>query len=86
MQWFTRPGGEVTSFDLLADLARITCPTLVLGGEDDPMIPIECQADIAAALRNAPVQIERFTDCGHGVVADQPERAFAVIREFICGA
>ena len=25
-------------------------PMLVMGGEDDPMVPIECQADIAAAL------------------------------------
>ncbi|MDU1695307.1 MAG: alpha/beta hydrolase [Bradyrhizobium sp.] len=85
LQWFTRPGGEVTSFDLVPDLHRISCPTLVLGGEDDPMTPIACQVDIAAALRPDLVRFERFADCGHGVVSDQPERAFAVIRDFILG-
>jgi proline iminopeptidase len=49
LQWFTRPGGESDSFDLFPDLHRIQCPTLVLGGEDDPIHPIESQADIAAA-------------------------------------
>ena len=50
LQWFTRPGGESLTFDLFPDLHRIRCPTLVMGGEDDPIHPIESQADIAAAL------------------------------------
>jgi hypothetical protein len=29
------------------------------------------------------VQFERFADCGHAVVPDAPERAMAVIRDFI---
>jgi pimeloyl-ACP methyl ester carboxylesterase len=83
LQWFTRPGGESHSFNMLADTHRIQCPTLVLGGEDDPMLPIECQADIAAALPAHLVQFERFENCGHAVVPDAPERAMAVIRDFI---
>src|SRR5947199_7880235 len=35
LKWWARPGGESRSFDLLADLSRIACPTLVMGGEDD---------------------------------------------------
>jgi pimeloyl-ACP methyl ester carboxylesterase len=65
------------------DLHRIRCPTLVLGGEDDPIHPIESQADIAAALPPHIVQFERFTGCGHAVMPDAPERATAVIRDFI---
>jgi proline iminopeptidase len=83
LQWFTRPGGESLSFDMLGDLSRIQCPTLVLGGEDDPMLPIECQADIAAALPQHLAQFERFENCRHAVVPDAPERAMAVIRDFI---
>jgi proline iminopeptidase len=83
LQYFTRPDGENLSFDMLADLSRIVCPTLVMGGEDDPMTPIEAQADIAAALPKHLVRFERFSDCGHAVIADQPERGLAVIREFI---
>ncbi len=81
--WFTRPNGESHSFNLVPDLRRIRCPTLVLGGEDDPMHPIESQADIAAALPPHLVQFERFADCGHAVMPDAPESATAVIRDFI---
>jgi proline iminopeptidase len=81
--WFTRPGGEGRTFDFFPMLQRVACPTLVLGGEEDPMIPIICQEDIAAALPAHLVRFERFPGCGHGVVHDAPERAMAVIRDFI---
>ena len=83
LQWFTRPGGESHTFNMLGDLGRIQCPTLVLGGEDDPIHPIESQADIAAALPADLVQFERFKDCRHAVVPDAPELAMAVMRDFI---
>jgi len=82
-RWFTRPGGEGQRFDLFPALPRVQCPTLVLGGEEDPMTPIECQADIATALPAHLVRFERFPGCGHGVLPDAPERAMAAIRDFI---
>jgi pimeloyl-ACP methyl ester carboxylesterase len=86
LHWFTRPGGgEGHTFNMLADLRRVRCPTLVMGGEDDPMTPIECQVDLAAALPADLVRFERFADCRHGVVPDEPEQALAMIRGFIAG-
>jgi proline iminopeptidase len=76
-------GGEDRTFDLLPELAKVRCPTLVLGGEDDPICPIDDQADIAAALPAHLVRFERFPGCGHGVYRDAPERAFAIVRDFI---
>jgi proline iminopeptidase len=83
LHWFTWPGGESHTFNMFPQLCRIECPTLVLGGEDDPMVPIERQADIAAALPAQLVRFERFPDCRHGVVLDAPEPAIAAIRHFI---
>jgi proline iminopeptidase len=83
LHWFTRPGGESHTFNMFADLGRIQSPTLVLGGEDDPIHPIESQADIAAALPRHLVQFERFPNCRHAVIPDAPERAMEVIRSFI---
>jgi pimeloyl-ACP methyl ester carboxylesterase len=83
LQWFTRPGGESHTFNMFPDMGRICCPTLVMGGEDDPIHPIESQADIAAALPPHLVQFERFPNCRHAVIPDAPERALAVIRKFI---
>ena len=82
-RWFTQPGGEGHTFDFFPALSRVQCPTLVMGGDDDPMTPIECQAEIAAALPAYLVRFERFPGCGHAVLPDAPERAMALIREFI---
>jgi proline iminopeptidase len=82
MQWFDRAGGEGRTFDMMPDLARIACPTLVLGGEEDPAAPIEDQADIAAALPPHLVRFQRFAHAGHSVYRDDP-RAYDAIRNFI---
>jgi proline-specific peptidase len=79
---FFRTGGEIWSFDMLGDLARIRCPTLVLGGDEDPITPIECQEDIAAAIPRQWVRFERFATAGHGAFRDDPA-AFETIRKFI---
>jgi len=81
--WFARPGGEVRTFNFFPALPCIECPTLVLGGKDDPMIPIECQKEIAADLPAHLMRFERFANCGHSIIADAAQRAFTVIREFI---
>jgi proline iminopeptidase len=84
LQWFTRPdGGEGHRFDLMADLGRVVCPTLVIGGEDDPMTPIEAQLDIAAALPQHLVRFERFPNCGHGISVDAPDDYIAMIRDYV---
>lgn len=74
---------EIATMDLLPGLANVRCPTLVLGGEQDPVCPIEDQEEIAAAVPAEWVRFERFDDCGHGVYRDHPERAFALLRAFI---
>ena len=81
--WFNRPGGDGRTYDLLVDLARVRCPTLVLGGTLDPMVPIECQRDIARAVPHHLLTYREFKGCGHGVVPDAPDEALAVVRSFI---
>ena len=84
-EWFTRPGGEGRSFDMLGDLDALTCPTLIIGGDDDPMVPVECQIELAGAFRPGIARFEQVDGAGHGVVADAPEKTFELIREFLTG-
>jgi pimeloyl-ACP methyl ester carboxylesterase len=63
----------------------LRCPTLVLSGDLDPVTPIADSDDIAAAAPPAVLRYERFIGAGHGVSRDQPERYFAVLREFLAG-
>jgi len=76
-------GGEDQTANLLPDLARVRCKTLVLAGEDDPITPVEDALDIAAAVPPACVRLVRFPGCGHGVFRDDRPAAFAEIRRFL---
>lgn len=81
--WFNGPKNEHGRMDYRQDLGRITCPTLVMAGELDPITPIEFSEEIVQGLSPELVTFKRFDNCGHGVVGDQPEAAFQAIRNFI---
>jgi len=70
-------------FDFRPMLGRIRCPTLVLGGEDDPACPIEDAAEMAGLIPKHLVRFERFANAGHGLSHDAPEQFLRVVREFI---
>lgn len=71
---------EGLTVDLFPELGSIRCPTLVLGGELDPITPVADSEDIAAAIPNAELVI--VEGAGHGVFRDKPDEALALIREF----
>lgn len=77
---------EQSRMDFRAALSLVTCPVLLMVGEDDPVTPPVCSEAIAAALTQSTLRFERYGDCGHGVVGDQPERSFAALRSFIASA
>ncbi len=77
------PRREQNKFDFLPDLRRIKCPTLVMGGEDDPITPIQDSEEIAAALPPELMRFERFPATGHGIVRDAPERFIQLLKEFV---
>jgi proline iminopeptidase len=80
---FAFGGGEDQSFNLLPDLGKVQCRTLVLAGEEDPITPMGDSEDIVAALPRPLTRFERFANAGHGVWRDQPDAAFRSIRAFI---
>ena len=80
---FNGPLKEQGRMDFRTGLARIQCPVLVMAGDMDPITPMVFSETIAACLPPHLVRLERFPDCGHGVFGDDPERAFAVLRDFI---
>lgn len=74
--------GETRTFDMLAELRRIRCPTLLLAGELDPICPIEAADDIARHVPAEVLTYRRYARCGHGAYRDVPE-AFAELRKFV---
>lgn len=56
--------------ELTPRYADIRQPTLILWGKDDKILPISFATPLVQALPQASLQT--LTDCGHGVVWDQP--------------
>ena len=69
--------------DLLPLMKQISCPTLILHGDDDPICPIDDAHGMLAALRPGIGRLEQFERCGHGVWRDHPEAGLHAIRTFI---
>jgi proline iminopeptidase len=69
--------------DFREALGRITCPSLVIGGEDDPITPIGRSELLAACLPPHLVRLVKVPNAGHGVHNDDPELAMRLLREFI---
>ncbi len=60
-------------------LKTVRVPTLVLHGEDDPLLPVECGRDVAALVPGA--KIETFPGWGH----DVPEQMVPTLVSSISG-
>ncbi len=69
--------------DFLPTLAKITCPTLVMCGEDDPITPIDDAADIAEALGKNLAGFVRIAGARHFLRFDAPDDYFGHLRTFI---
>lgn len=82
-QWFNGPSNEHGRMDFREALGRVKCPVLIMAGEEDPITPILFSEEMARCLPAARVRFERFADCGHGIVEDDPERYYRTIGDFV---
>jgi proline iminopeptidase len=76
--------GEQHTMDLRAGLARATCPVLVVGGELDPICPIETNEEVARSLPPEVVLFERLAGVSHMEVAG--DASLDLIRAFVTSA
>lgn len=61
-------------------LVTIRCPTLVLCGRDDELIPLEVHLSMAEAIAGA--RLEVIDDCGHLLPLEQPEQLTLFLRDW----
>lgn len=66
------------SLDLRERLPNITAPTLVIGGAEDAVFPIEHSSAIAAAIPNA--RLEIVDDVGHGLLFECAGRVLELLE------
>ena len=67
--------------DSRPSLAAVTCPTLVVVGEQDVLTPPERAAEMATAMPNARLVV--VPDCGHLSTLEQPEAVTHALVDFL---
>jgi pimeloyl-ACP methyl ester carboxylesterase len=79
--------GWLGAFDALLSyrirdrLGEIVCPTLIVWGERDRMVPVRDADELERAIPGARKVI--FADTGHVAMLERPERFNAVVDEFL---
>ena len=81
------PGLELMrKLDILDQLARIDCPSLVCVGELDPVTPVAAAQEIVAALPEGAARLEVVEGAGHFTWKDSPDRYWPLLTEFVAQA
>jgi proline iminopeptidase len=70
-------------FDVVDQLARIDCPTLVCVGERDPVTPVDASQEIVDALPRGVGRLEVIEGAGHFPWKDVPDRYWTVVGAFV---
>jgi len=60
-------------------LTSIECPTLLLAGKNDKVIPIDCAQQMAMDIKNA--ELFYIEECGHMAMLEQPK----IINQILSG-
>ena len=75
------PGGFMRDYDLRAELAGITAPTLILAGRHDWICAPEFSEEIHCLINGSKLQI--FENSSHSIRNDEPERMRDAIASFL---
>jgi len=74
-------GGFLRTYDVRADLHKITAPTLVIAGRHDWICPPDQSEEIARLIPHADLRI--FENSSHSVAADEHDALMDLIRGFL---
>jgi len=72
---------DYTRFDGRALLPRITCPTLIIAGEEDCITPIEIHEEMAQLIPNA--ELQKISEGSHNAHMDRPREVNEKIENFL---
>ncbi|HVV67448.1 MAG TPA: alpha/beta fold hydrolase [Gammaproteobacteria bacterium] len=75
--------GFLRHFDFIPKLRKISCPTLILGGEDDWIISPNQVKTLAKHIPHATLKI--FKNCSHAVATDAHEAYIKIVTRFLRG-
>lgn len=72
---------RAATYSSIPGLPFVAAPTLILAGDDDPIVHTGNQHILHALMRDSTLRV--FSDAGHLVLVDSPEVVGPVIEEFL---
>ena len=79
----TKFAWPIADHGLARRLHRIRVPALVVWGRQDALVPVAYAEDFGRGIAGSRVEV--IDDSGHAMAADQPERTWAAVSEFLAG-
>jgi proline iminopeptidase len=74
---------EFREFDAWNLIGTITCPVLILAGEDDPVCPLPVVEQLADRLPKETTRLVRLPGARHTLFRDRPDLAFPAVKDFV---
>jgi pimeloyl-ACP methyl ester carboxylesterase len=71
----------MTAYPIRDRLGEIACPTLIVWGQEDRLVPVRDASEFAWLILDARKLV--YPDTGHMVMLERPERFNADVRAFI---
>jgi proline iminopeptidase len=78
--------GPFQRLDVVEDLARITCPTMVCVGRLDPVTPVPAAEEIVQALPPGTGRLQVIEQAGHFPWLDRPDLFWPLMTTFVAEA
>lgn len=75
--------GEHQTLDLISEVRKIQCPTLLLAGGLDPLTPPHHADDIVAGMAPSLGIVHVLPEAGHHVFREAAEQSFQLTEQFI---
>ena len=77
----TRLVDSMYDYDCVDRLGEIVCPTLILSGEEDVLIPMEEQRLLHEKIKNS--THVTFDGCGHAILYEKPSEFCDLVLGFV---
>lgn len=81
VNWHWMPEGK--AMDLRGQLGAVRCPTLVILGEHDPLVPSHLGREIVEAIPHGLARLALVADASHAVLVDNPGESYRLVRAFL---
>ena len=70
-----------SEWNRLGDADKIICPTLIIHGEDDKIIPVEEALEMHKHIKKSNIHV--FKETGHAVIAEKADEFNGIVKNFL---